>query len=110
MKIKQIIEAKYAEDKNPQHTGFTTDKVIKMFFDFEDEISDLERNPGGPIHFSPKDGLVVYDREGNTIDWLVLHDNVKSKWKWNAIDNNTGEDWSVDPSTFIISKTKLIYK
>ncbi len=106
MKIKQLLEAKYAEDENPQHTGFSSEKVIKMFFDFEEDISDLERHPGNPRHFSPKDGLVIFDRSGSNIEWLVLHD----KRKWIAIDNNTGEDWSVDPSTFIISKTKLIYK
>ena len=108
MKIKQLIEAKYAEDENPQYTNLTSEKVVKMFFDFEEDISDLRRNPGNPRHFSPKEGLVVRDRSVNDISWLVIHD--EKNWKWIALDNNTGEDWSVDPSTFIISKTKLIYK
>ncbi len=109
MKLFQLNEAKYAEDKSPEFSGLTAEQVIKKFFDLNDEVS----TPGHSRHFEPKEGLLIQDASGgDIIQWIVFTEaeHYYGHGMWIALDHNTDKEWSVDPSKLIVSQTRILYK
>ncbi len=102
MKLNQLIEAKYAKSA-PQHTGFSIEKVVKMFFDYQDNPNF---EPNDDREFSPKHGLYIEDNQGNGIDWLIL----RSDGKWFALNVHQSSDWEVTPSNLKVYQTSLVYE
>lgn len=102
MKIKQLTEAKYAEEK-PQYTGFTAEQVVKKFFDIEEELSE----EGDNKHFYTKDGLHVVDNvNGEEVKWLVF---MKDR-TWISLDTENDRQWFVNPAKFTVYQQRVLYK
>ena len=102
MKLGQILEAKYATDENPQYTGFSANKVIERFFDFnsEEEVDeDLFQKT-----FSPKNGLYIEDgEEGDQVNWLVLRND-----EWYSYVGR--DEIHVNPAKFKIDMKRAVYR
>ncbi len=102
MKIKQLTEAKYAEEK-PQFTGLTAEQVVKKFFDLEEEMSE----EGDNKHFYAKEGLHVIDNvNGEEVKWLIFMEDRT----WISLDHDNDRQLFVNPSKFTVYQQRVLYK
>ncbi len=103
MKLDQLIETKYVGDEKPQFTNLSAEKVIEMFFDFNDEeevdVDVFQKS------FSPKKGLyIVDDVDGDPVTWLILRDG-----SWFSYVGSEGEVHA-NPAKFKIDMKRAIYR
>ncbi len=103
MKINQLIEAKYAANNKPQYSGFSAERVVQTFFDFNDEeevdVDVFQKT------FSPKEGLYITDDvDGEPVTWLVLQDGL-----WSSYVGSEGEI-QVNPAKFSIDMKSPVYR
>jgi len=108
MKISQLIEAKYAGNNKPQYTGFSAEKVVQTFFEFDAE-EEVDEDVFQKT-FYPKEGLYITDDlththedPGNPVIWLVLRHG-----QWYSYVGR--DELHVDPGKFSVDMKIPVYR
>jgi len=112
MKLKQLFEVKYAGRNRPQYVNLSAEKVVSMFFVYNEDLTQefIDDVPGfhDEKFFTPKDGLTVqYVRGDDHHDLGPYVDLFLAKDGWHVLDN--GDEYPTDPSEMIIHTTAPLY-
>jgi len=102
MKLGQLLETKYAADEKPQFTGFSAEKVVEMFFNFDSE-DEVDTDVFQKTFFTKKGLYIEDDVDGDAVKWLVLRDG-----QWFSYVGR--DEVHVDPAKFKIDMKRAVYR
>jgi len=114
MKLKQLFEVKYAGQNRPQYTNLSAEKVVKLFFDYNKDLTQeyIDDVPGfhDERFFELKAGLSgKYLRGGTDTHYDIgpYVDLFFAKDGWHVLDDSN--EYPTDPSEMIIHTTAPLY-